>query len=132
MLLIHPIRIGNITSISTCYLRDMNNRIMAYFCEETRSWRDIHINIDASIPTVSAHICGQFLIHTDILLIHPIRIGNITSISTRYPRDMDNKTTTYYLQQTRSQRDIEIGNDAPIPTVSAHICGQFQYIRNAS
>ena len=60
ILLIHPIRIGNITSASTCNLRDMDNDIMEYFFEETRSWRDIHINIDAPIPTVSGYICDQF------------------------------------------------------------------------
>ena len=36
----------------------MDNDIMEYFFEETRSWRDIHINIDAPISTVSAHIAG--------------------------------------------------------------------------
>ena len=34
-------------------------------------------------------------LHTEMLLIHPIRIRNITSISALHLKDMDNRTMNY-------------------------------------
>ena len=41
---------------------------------------------------------------------------------------MDNRITKYDFKETHSQRDTCVGNDALIPTHSAYICDQNQYI----
>ena len=56
------------------------------------------------------------LIHTDMLLINLIRIGNITSISILHLIDMDSTPSNYFLRGKDYHWDIDINIGAPVPT----------------
>ena len=57
------------------------------------------------------------LIHTDMHLIHLIRIGNITSISILHLIDMDSMLSNYFLRGKHYHWDIHIQIDAIIMTM---------------
>ena len=70
-------------------------------------------------------MCEQFLNPMEILLMHPIRIGNITSVSTFHLMHMDNRTMDYFFWDKHNQRDIRIDMGDVIPTPRANICEQY-------